>query len=280
MSPPPYQQKLQTKNPGCIIFMVDQSGSMTTAHPKTEYSLAYAAKRATDVTITEILHACVKNAETMPRVWIGAYGYSTMNQDDVKWIIKGKQYDTADHAGLINIVDLADIEDEYYEPESELYIVDYVEESGNGGTPMGKAFDEVLTLVENFAQNHPNAHPPIIINISDGEPTDMSLADMEAKAQALRSIATTDGETLLWNIHVSATDPNPIICPDAGTKMPDAYADAMLASASSIPDSHRAIAKAKNIDLGETAKCCVYNADSDTLIKMLSFASSVAGIDE
>tara|TARA_B100000003_G_C10913382_1_gene364163 strand:- start:942 stop:1778 length:837 start_codon:yes stop_codon:yes gene_type:complete len=278
MSKPPYTQNLQTKNPGCIIFMVDQSGSMAAADPKTQHSLAFTAKRATDLTISEIVAACIKQGVVMPRVWIGAYGYSTQYPNNVKWIIKGKQYDTADHAGLISIVDLEETDNEYYDDNNELFINDYAEEAANGGTPMGSAFDEVLSLVENFAQNHSSAHPPIVINISDGEPTDMSLADMEAKAQALRGITTTDGDALLWNIHVSAADPNPIVCPDAGTKMPDAYADAMLASASAMPDAHKTNAAARGIQVGETAKCCVYNADANTLVQMLSFASSVVDL--
>jgi hypothetical protein len=245
---------------------------MGATYASTGYTMAYAAKNAADNTLTDIVNSCIKNGKVMPRVKIGVYGYSGHNPGEVDWAIPEFAYD---NDGLVCITELANASDEYQDPITEKYVYSLVEEKANGGTPMGKAFDDVVSIVENFAQNNPNAHPPIVINITDADPTDLDPNDLKTKVQAVKNIATTDGNALVWNIHISNSDTNEIICPDEGTSMPDHLADAMLAASSSLPPSHIKMGEARKLPFGESPKCFVYNADGETLTKCLSFASSV-----
>jgi len=149
-----------------------------------------------------------------------------------------------------------------------------VQETAGGGTPMAEALDQIVGIVENFAQNNPNSYPPIVINITDAGSTDMDINDLSKKCEAIKSISTSDGNALVWNIHISNTSAETILCPDDGSSMPDELAKAMLDAASPVPENSKGWAEAMyGWTLGEEAKCMAYNAPAKDLVKLLSFAS-------
>ncbi len=53
----------------------------------------------------------------------------------------------------------------------------------------------------NGARTHPSAFPPTVLHVTDGHPSD---GDPEPTADRLKSLATSDGGCLLFNLHVDA----------------------------------------------------------------------------
>ena len=268
----PYENNLESSNPGCIVFLIDQSGSMGSMWDKTSYSMAYGASQAVNKAIGEIALRCTKEGEVKPRAMIGVYGY---HHDQVEWAIR----DTAsEQGGLASITSVAaNVKDEVFDDEDETYSPVFVQEAAGGGTPMAEALDQIVGIVENFAQNNPNSYPPIVINITDAGSTDMDINDLSTKCSAIKTITTSDGNALVWNIHISNASGETVLCPDDGSSMPDELAKAMLDAASPVPERAKGYAKAMySWDLGEEAKCMAYNAEAKDLVRLLSFASSVA----
>lgn len=268
----PYENNLESSHPGCIVFLIDQSGSMGSMWDKSGYSMAYGASQAVNKAIGEIALRCTKEGVVKPRAMVGVYGY---HHDQVEWAIR----DTAsEQGGLASITSVdANVKDEVFDDEDETYVPVFVLEAAGGGTPMAEALDQIVGIVENFAQNNPNSYPPIVINITDAGSTDMDINDLSTKCSAIKSISTSDGNALVWNIHISNTSGETVLCPDDGSSMPDELAKAMLDAASPVPEN--AIVYARTMyswELGEEAKCMAYNAEAKDLVRLLSFASSVA----
>lgn len=267
----PYANNLESSNPGCIVFLIDQSGSMGGLWDKTGYSMAYGAAHAVNNAIGEIAARCTKEKEVKPRAMIGVYGY---HHNQVDWVIADTPSESGGLASITSIA--ANVKDEVFDDEEETFVPIFVKEAAGGGTPMAEALTEIVGIVENFAQRYPNSYPPIVINVTDAGSTDMDINDLSAKCSAIKSIATSDGNALVWNIHISNSSAEVHTCPDKGSQMPDELAQAMLDASSPVPDDAKDYARIMyNWELGEEAKCMAYNAEAKDLVKLLSFASSV-----
>src|ERR1700694_194718 len=72
--------------------------------------------------------------------------------------------------------------------------------AGDDDAPMCAAFQRAQELAEQWVANHPNNHPPIVINITGGIASD---GDPTKPALRLSRVSTTDGQTLLYNVHIS-----------------------------------------------------------------------------
>jgi hypothetical protein len=80
------------------------------------------------------------------------------------------------------------------------------------------ALTEATAAVSEFIGRFPGAYPPLIINISDGKPTD---GHPELPASKLRNMTTTDGNVLIFNAHLSSEPARPIEFPSQESELPD-----------------------------------------------------------
>ena len=93
--------------------------------------------------------------------------------------------------------------------------------AAHGRTPMCKALVAAHQVVAGFVGQYPNCFPPIIINVTDGAATD---GDPEPFAVALQGIASTDGNVLVFNIHISESGMQPVLFPTCQEMLVDPYA--------------------------------------------------------
>ena len=136
----------------------------------------------------------------------------------------------------------------------------------------------MLSVAENFAQNHPDSFPPVIVNITDGVPTDCHESELEGIVKPLMNIDTNDGSALVFNLHISPDSSNPAFLPSPGDTLPDSYAECLFAASSVLPESMAEIGREDHgMVIGEGARCFAFNADSAGLVKLLSLASSGGG---
>ena len=80
----------------------------------------------------------------------------------------------------------------------------WIEPLAEGNTPMYEALHQARNLVEEWCEQPQNqdSFPPIVINITDGEPTDCTDNDLLDVCTLIKRTATADGNTLPINIHL------------------------------------------------------------------------------
>lgn len=92
-------------------------------------------------------------------------------------------------------------------------ISEWVAPHAAGSTPMYEMLIAATDLVERWCKEPQNSEsfPPIVFNITDGEPTDCTDEQLREAAGRLRSVATADGNVLLINVHISTNTTQPAI---------------------------------------------------------------------
>ena len=261
-----YVRRIGTDRPGLILMLIDQSASMGGTKKK---DAALAVNRV----IYEIVLASQSGTDVKDRCHIGVIGYGrditpvvggmisevAKNPIGVE-ILKQKVSDGA--GGLVKV----DIERPYW-----------VEPKAENGTPMAKALEKAYALVETWANQNQESFPPVIINITDGEPNDFSRGsapDTQKAATNLMKINTLDGNLLLFNAHFPGTSGQPIRLPSSEAELTDPYARLLFQISSVIPDSLIEEAKKVGFDPQPNARGFIFNADVEALIKLLTFGSS------
>jgi hypothetical protein len=146
----------------------------------------------------------------------------------------------------------------------------WFEPQAKGFTPMGQALSLAHKILSAWVNSHQNSYPPIVINITDGEATDTGPVP---QAEALCSLATFDGNVLLFNCHISNRPVAPIIFPDGDGELPDDLARTLFSVSSPLPVSLRDMARNENVVIGDTARGFAFNADLVELIRFLDIGT-------
>jgi hypothetical protein len=102
----------------------------------------------------------------------------------------------------------------------------------DNGTPMCAALEHACSTLEPWVGVHADAFPSIVINLTDGEATD---GDPRPPAEALRQLATRDGNVLLFNAHLSSRPGAAILYPDSENNLPDDFARQLFQMSSPLP---------------------------------------------
>jgi hypothetical protein len=135
---------------------------------------------------------------------------------------------------------------------------------------MCQAFTLAHDVLARWLPQHPDSFPPIVINITDGEATD---GDPSTAADALRSLATSDGSVLLFNVHLSAKGAKPIEFPDSADQLPDQHAQLMFELSSPLTPTMRTVAQQEGYTVAEGSRGFVFNADMIAVIKFLDIGT-------
>jgi hypothetical protein len=142
-----------------------------------------------------------------------------------------------------------------------------------GRTPMCEALRQAREVLQPFLAAHPNCYPPIVINITDGQPSD---GDPQLSASALCGLGSTDGSVLLFNAHLSDKQNKPIEFPETESGLPDAYARRLFRMSSPLPPKLAEAARAGGVAAGAQARGFVFNADLVAVVRFLDVGTRVA----
>ena len=116
----------------------------------------------------------------------------------------------------------------------------WFDSAASGGTPMCGVLRMAGDLLSHWCHEHPGSFPPTVLHVTDGEATDGGEADVEAAAAQVIAQATTDGQALLLNLHVSGAGGEPVKFPTDERTMPNAYARLLFRTSSMLPpEFHR-----------------------------------------
>ncbi|CAM5323253.1 VWFA domain-containing protein OS=Streptomyces fumanus OX=67302 GN=GCM10018772_24770 PE=4 SV=1 [Streptomyces fumanus] len=209
----PYTAEISRTNPGCFIFLVDQSASMSDLMGAGEVAQqrAEVVSDAINRLLTELSVECAKEEGVRDYFHVAVIGYG---HNHVGSAFQGAL------AGR-DLVPLSEVANNPARVESRTKKVPdgagglvgaavqfpvWMDPVTNGGTPMTRALGYADSLVANWVEAHPSGFPPIVLNLTDGESTD---GDPTSAAIALASYATADGAVLLFNLHVSGSGGTP-----------------------------------------------------------------------
>ncbi len=147
----------------------------------------------------------------------------------------------------------------------------WVEPEAHGGTPMAEAFDLARDWATAWRTNNARSFPPVVVNITDAEPTDMKKA--RSSATRLRTVATDDGHLLLFNIHISASHSTTVVTPSDVNVLPDEFSRFLFEISSEIPAPLLGGASREGLSALSGARGFVANADASHMISLLRFGT-------
>jgi hypothetical protein len=272
-----YSAEISRNNPGCFLFVVDQSGSMLDDLPNGKSKASNVADTVNRF-LQNLVIKCSKSEGIHDYFYVGVIGYG---QD-------GKV--TSSFEGNLVGKELVPISEIAYNPlevqERDLNVNDSAGNSviqkvkfpiwfnpiADGATPMKEAFSMVNKIIANWLSQNPGSFPPIVIHITDGESTD---GDPSGEMKQLINQTSTDGNTLLFNLHLSsASGSKPIFFPDNNETLPDQYAKMLFNNSSLLTPSMLTIAKEEyNINPSNNARGFVFNGDINSIITALDIGT-------
>ena len=269
--------------PGYIIFLVDQSGSMSELYQGGKTKAEYTAL-VINRTINDLIFQNAAGEKVKDRVFISLIGYGGKGGNSVEDIRSDYLSNYADEPLRIEKVKkkVPDGAGGLVEIDEEMPI--FLEPLANGLTPMGDALEFAKQLIEGWIQRKPDNPAPIIINVSDGMPYNGSstnpLEEMNkavASANSIMNVATKDGNPLIFNAHIG-DGINEKKCAENESELAgDEEAQFLFKISSKIPDAYKPAARKYDLKIGENSRGFVSNAGPETLITFIDFGSS-AGI--
>lgn len=270
-----YTKSWSSTTPGCFLFLIDQSGSTRSTVNETGVPLAEEIARVLNNFIAELIPKCSGGGFIKDRVHVGMLGY--FGEDEVRSLLPGSATEE-----IVKISDLQkrnlgtkDVAIETVVDgqiqtitEKQTY---WLDATAGGRTPMNKAFRTATTIIAKWIRSHSESYPPIVVNITDGKPTDGS--DLTASAKGLTDLETEDGNVLLLNIHLTPEFSSAMLCPSSDASLPDEYARMLWRISSPLPSSMLTVAPDYGLDLPVDARGMAFNATIDDLIRLLDFGS-------
>lgn len=280
----PYSADISRANPACIMFLIDQSGSMSQAlaGQPGQRKMDQAADAINRI-LDSLSQRCSQGMDIRDYFHIGLMGYNT-DRNGNPIITSTLPGTSAEQPFLLisQVVDCAEIvERAAKESDGAGGLLDvtrrmpvWLHPHAEYGTPMLTALQAAYQAIEGWIGQYPNSFPPIIINVSDGAASD---GDPEDMAQHLRNLQTSDGNALLFNVHLSEVQANPIQYPDSEEFLPqDDYARTMFRMSSPLPESSRGQAASLDLAVTDNSRGYVFNADMTALVQFLDIGTRAA----
>jgi len=272
-------QPINVATPGLILILVDQSKSMDQPYANTAPNTrtrtkADVAAAAVNRVLFEIQKASQSGRQIRRRCFVGVITYG----ESVRPAVGGWISDVAENASgsFTEVVRIPDGRGNTHEVLEEIPI--WVAPAAENGTPMDLAFEDAYPLAKDWADEHMDCFPPVVINISDGAPNDLQNdgdgSRTVAAAQKLMSISSNDGGLLLFNAHVAHESNSEISLPTSRPDLSDPFAGFLFDISSQIPDTMFARAGKAGFDPTPGARGMVFNATPNTLVRLLNFGSS------
>jgi hypothetical protein len=177
-----YEQKISRANPGLILLICDDSGSMSDNLPGTSDPKFLWVERYVGNILQELLARSTdmrgNDAVVKPRYYLVVVRYGS---DPEPWGSPEMDIETALRL--------------FADGGNSLGLGGHL-----GGTDAEAAFAEMLVHLKNAlaGERFRNSFPPMILHLSDGE----SATDATALAQEAMRQATTDGQTLVVNAYI------------------------------------------------------------------------------
>lgn len=292
-----YSKKIDRNHPAAIVLLLDQSLSMkmpwdnSSEEDETLELLRLLAEDVESVTaddartrssrladltnsfIRELILSSTFGDEVRPYFHLAVIGYG--GEDEVTSLLDG----TSIEEPFIPINKL-------HEPTVREIVdsgrlrrkLEWVKPKSAGMTPMFGALGFAREALSSWVREHPDSFPPIVFNITDGEPTDLDIEDSDGYSEfvslsnGIQSLSTDDGCTLLFSALISNIDipaqQYPLVKPQG-----DSAAALLFETSSVIPENLRNSAESIGLRISRGGRCFIFKADPESLIGMLNIGT-------
>lgn len=273
-----YEHEISREHPVAMIFLIDQSTSMEDPVGGSEegHKKAEIVADALNRLLVELGYTAAKREGIRDWFHISVIGYGATTGPAFEGPMRDREQ--------VPISELAQNPAGYEERTKKEYdgAGDLVEHTvtvpvwvypvHNGATPMHDAFTQAYTIVEDWLRRYPSCFPPIVLNITDGEyyPAAQNPA---AVIESLASLASSDGNVLLFNLHISDDRSAPIVFPDSADALPDEFARQLFTWSSVIPPKMREEAAQKKFRVSDGMRGFVFNASIHEIIEFLDLGT-------
>jgi hypothetical protein len=273
-----FSAEISRTNPTCLLFLVDQSESMDgpfAGQPgkKKSEGVADAINRL----LQNLVLKCAKADGVRDYFHVGVIGYG----EEVGPKLAGT---TADQP----LAPISAVANNPLRLEQRKRMADdgagglveqafrfpvWFEPVAGGKTPMNAAVELATTVVGNFLADHPTCFPPLVVNLTDGQPTD---ANPLAAAQTLKGLKSTDGNVLMLNAHLSSSPAAPIAFPNSEDVLPDVFSKLLFRMSSLLPTPMAQAAQEEGYAIAGPARGFMFNADLVAVTRFLEIGTRVA----
>ncbi len=284
MTRAPYTQEISRQNKACFLFLLDQSFSM-------EEPLSSSSNRKCDELVTAINGwlqnmAIRASGDEGIKDWmdVGVFGYRTdrhanpIIESTLRGPLAGRTFVSITEIG--NRPARIDTRNQFIPDEETGEMIEvpcevpvWVDAMAEGGTPMCHMLYHAHQMLSEWIAQHPRSFPPIVVHISDGESQD---GDPIPYAEAVRKLATEDGNALLLNCHLSMTAADPFMFPASSAGLPDELARVLFEMSSVLPEPFVRHATMEGFQLQQGARGMAFNADMVCLIQFLNMGTQAA----
>lgn len=276
----PYSAEINRAKPTAFFFLIDQSGSMDDpwgldGTKRKCDAVADAVNRL----LSTLVIRCAKGEDVRDYFQVGVVGYGGGAMTGFSGPLAARSFvpisEVAEHP--LRVEQRTKKEDDGAGGliERMIRFPVWFEASANGNTPMCQAIEHACGVVKAWCELYPLSYPPVVINISDGEPTD---GDPAQAAEQLKNTGTNDGKTLFFNVHLSGLAKRPIEFPSSQMGLPDEFAQRLFEMSSLLPPRLLAEAQREGFAVAENARGFAFNADLRSLVQFLDIGTRTADL--
>ena len=280
----PYTADISRNNPGCFLFLIDQSGSMASAlGGQPGLNKMDGAADAVNRILDAISQRCSQGMDVRDYFHVGIITYTTdaSGNPDVQSALPGTSPEEP-FLAISQVVDVATVEErQVKERDGAGGLVEvnrkfpvWLRPEAKWGTPMCGALSVASDALRGWISDHPSSYPPMVISVTDGAAGD---GDPVPLAEEIMALETNDGNVLIYNAHLSEMSATPVQYPsDESEVPPDAYAVQMFRMSSEFPDPVVDLAADMGLPVVNGSRGYVYNADMVALVQFLDIGTRAA----
>lgn len=277
-----YTKRIDRANPGCLLLPIDLSESMQEQFGGAEGNKSKAAcvPEIMNRLLQNLIVKCAATEGVRNYFEVGVIGYNQPEQHKTR--IESAFGGALAGRPLVPIAEIANnplrVEERVMQvPDGAGGVVSktvkfpiWFEPVAEGGTPMCEALRYTSEVLVPWIAAHPHSYPPIVIHITDGEATD---GNPEPYAEAIKKLATDDGNVLLFNCHISSRKGASIMFPEQENRLPDEFAQLLFRMSSMMPEKMRQAAQDQGFTIGEQARGFAFQADFVDLVHFLNIGT-------
>lgn len=276
----PYDAEISRNNPSCFLFLIDQSGSMDEKIPAIGKSKAQFLADVLNKTLYQLIIRCgrAEGVRNYFEIGVLAYGDNTVRSG-----LGGEL-----SGGVIH--PLSTVADHPLRVEERTKTVDdgaggFIKQSTkfpiwfepimSGNTPMCAVFRQAAEVLVDWCDRHPTSYPPTVIHVTDGQSTD---GDPELIVDQLKLIATQNGDCLVFNLHVDASEAEPVVFPVTESVLPDSFSQLLFRMSSPIPPNLLPVAHDYYAGTADGARFFAYKASIEAIVNFFEIGTRASNV--
>lgn len=280
----PYQAEISRANPTLVMLVLDQSGSMSDAFGGDASGGLRKAQFLADVvnkTLYDLVLRCTRADEIRNYYNVAIVGYG-----------EGVGFAFGGNLAGRDIVPVSELADNPIRVdtrakkvpdgagglvEQQVRFPVWVEAVAANGTPMVAALQQVEQVLAKWFSDpqHKMCFPPTVLHITDGESSDGDPSEMARKIMAVTS---TDGNTLLYNCHISSDRAAKVEYPSSAEGLANALAQTLFNVSTVLPEKFIEAGKQVGLPLQPGARGFVFNADANALVQFFDIGTRPANL--